>query len=155
MTTDPTAIYDDGTLVRVIGKSVSGDAELDSGSSDVGDERIIYSYAGPGEGDDPNDKPYYLLDTEHTIGGAEWAYPEHVEVVKTAAELAARRPPSLAELTKEIAMSLHHGWGDVIEIDRTDPRDGTGGVIYAYGRAANGLRIAFRVRVDEIEETDL
>jgi hypothetical protein len=144
-------ILPEGTLVRVIGKSVSGDADIDAGSADVGNERTVYDYAKGEDGDDPNGRPYYLLDTDTTIGGESWAYPEHVEVIKTAAEIASRRPPSLKDIRDGVSGVLI-GMYDPIEVDETDHSED--GVVYAYGRTNDGLRVGFRVRVDRIEETD-
>lgn len=146
-----TTILDDGTLIRVTGKSVSGDPEMDSGAADVGDELTVYEYAPGEDGDDPNGRPYYLLDTEYSIGGSCWAYPDDVAVVKSAQELANRRPPSLGDVRDAVALALM-GMHEPIDVHEAD-YSGAGG-IDAYGRTDDGLRVAFRVRVDRIEETD-
>jgi hypothetical protein len=147
-----TPFLTDGALVRVTGKSVSGDAEIDAGAADVGDELTVYSYAEGKDGDDPNGLPYYLLDGESTVGGDSWAYPEHLTVVKTAAELASRRPPSLAEIQAGVSGALI-GMYEPIEVDATDHGNKDGDVV-VYGRTADGLRVGFRIRIDQIEETD-
>lgn len=152
-----TTIHPDGTLVRVTGTSDSGDAELNATVAQVDAELVVYAYVSTDDrdNDDPNGKAYYLLDKEGSLGGTDWAYPENLKAVQSAAERGARRVPSIEDLTRAVSSSLHHGSGDIVEIDETDHRDAANGVIHAYGRAANGLRIGFRVRVDQIEETDL
>lgn len=149
-----TTIHPDGTLVRVTDTSDSGDAELNVTAAQVDAELVVYAYvsADDRDNDDPNGKAYYLLDKEGSLGGTDWAYPENLKAVQSAAERGARRVPSIEDLTRAVSSSLHHGSGDIVEIDH---RDAANGVIHAYGRAANGLRIGFRVRVDQIEQTDL
>lgn len=144
-------IWEDGTFVRVTGKSISGDPELDSGAADIGEELTVFSYALGTDGDDPNGLPYYLLDNETTIGGYAWAYPEHVEVLKTAAQLASRRAPAMKEVRSSVASALMSMY-DPIEVDETDFEGDD--AVSVYGRTNDGLRVGFRVRIDQIEETD-
>lgn len=143
-------IHPQGTLVRVTGQSVSRDPDTNDSAAKVGDELLVYGYHAADEG---SGETYYLLEEDPGLGDTVWAFPQHVKVVTTAAERAARRPPSLKDLTAAISTGLHLGSGDVVEVDETDHSEP--GVILAAGRAANGLRVAFRVRVDQIEETDL
>lgn len=144
-------VLDDGTLVRVTGKSACGDTEINESAADVGEELTVFAYEAAGEGEDEIDRAYYSLDNETTIGGYAWAYPEHVEVIKTAGELAARRPPSLKDVRAGVASALMSMY-DPIEVDGSD-HDGDD-AISVYGRTNDGLRVAFRVRVDQIEEAD-
>lgn len=141
------------TTVRVTKKSVSGDPDIDNSAGVVGAEYDVFYFAPPGspDNDDPSGRGYYLLDTEHTFGGVHWAYPEHVEIVRTPEQKAARLLPERKALLRGVSGALC-GLFDPVEVDQVD-RAGKGALI-AYGATDEGLRVSFRVRIDQIEEVD-
>jgi hypothetical protein len=71
-------------------------------------------------------------------------------VVKTAAELEARVPPTATELASSIDLGTSIGFS----IDGTDPGDEPG-TIFVYGTTADGLAISFTVRISNIERAEL
>ena len=76
-----------------------------------------------------------------------------VEVVRTAAQMAARRPPTRPQLRDAVQSQLTGLSTDTFECDETD-RDGDF-AIEVYGRTTEGLPFGFRVRVEQVWETDL
>lgn len=76
---------------------------------------------------------------------------EHVEVVKTANQMNARRIPTMEELRDFLGSALLDS-GDTFEITETD-RDGLGGVEIA-GKTHDGLRFAATIQITSIYEAD-
>lgn len=134
--------------------STCGDSEMDESAASNGEYRVEHYCAGP-DGDDPDGRPYYLLDLDgRTFGGNYWAYPEHVSVVRTAETNATRTPPSTADVTRAVSNALH-SMSDAVYVDGTSASGPDRGVVMAYGDTEDGLRVSFRVCVDRIEEVDL
>lgn len=144
-------VLTEGTRVRITARSKCGDAELDRQAGVLGFHYDVYDYAPPGQGDDPNGKPYYLLDDDYTYGGSHWAYPEHVEVVMTVEQKAARKPPSVVEIRNAVASEVI-GMHRAIDADEVD-YDGDDAMVVC-GRTTDDLRVAFRIRIDEVEIVD-
>lgn len=76
-----------------------------------------------------------------------------VEVVRTAAQRAARTAPSTEEILEEIASSLHSGWGDVFDVYQTQvvnpfERDP---YISVHSTTADGLALYFEVTLGIVE----
>ena len=107
--------------------------------------------------EDINPNPNYIADDEtwadgyNGNGSVEVDSPADIELVMTAAGAAARKVPSAAEIANQISSDIHSGFGGVVDIDESEP-DGPG-MILAYGRASNGLRVAFKITISEVEET--
>ena len=75
-----------------------------------------------------------------------------LELVKSAAEMAARELPTPKELGEYIGGALHQGWSDGIRIDESDYRQP--GIVEAYGQTGEGLPFGFEVVVTKILYTD-
>lgn len=77
---------------------------------------------------------------------------DHVELVKSRAEMNARTIPTPAEIAEHLASESLGGFGDPFELDEADysAKDGTFGV---YG-SKDGLRFAAVVKVLHVERTD-
>ena len=105
-------VLPEGTRVRVTARSVSGDEGSDKSAASPG-EYTVYSYvpSGDRDNDDPEKRPYVMLDVSGSYGGVYWAYPEHVEVTQTVAQLAAREIPSLKDVSRTVASGLHSAFG--------------------------------------------
>jgi hypothetical protein len=107
--------------------------------------------------DDVNPNEAYREEDEYYASG--WSEygtedvgsPEEIELVMRADEAAARTLPTADEIVQALDL-LGAGFGDVIDVDETD-HEGDG-VLLAYGKADNGLRVAFKVTVSEVERTD-
>lgn len=143
----------EGARVRILERSVSGDEAIDPSAGRLAQEYdVCYVVpAGAKGNDDPSGRAYLMLDEEGSYGGSHWAYPEHVEVVMTAAAKAARKPPAATEIRNGVASALMSMYGPV-EIEEADYVDDN--TVYLSGRTADDLRIQFRVRIDQIEEVD-
>lgn len=71
--------FEEEDFVRVTQRSVCGDRDIDQQAAAPG-EYVVHAFVPPGEGDDPEGRPYYLLDVyDMSFGGCHWAYPEHVQ----------------------------------------------------------------------------
>jgi hypothetical protein len=144
----------EGTLVRVTTKSVSGDPDLDTGASDTGRDYVVCDYAPAGSpsNDDPQGRAYYLLDIpDQTYGGDSWAYPEHIEVVQTVAQLDARKPPTLTAARDAVASSVA-SMMDVLDVSAVDYEGDA--AMEVYGTTRDGLRVSFRLTVSDIGKSD-
>lgn len=140
-----------GTRVRVTERSQCGDPMIDNEAAVPNVEYDIEIFVEGSEGDDPGGRAYYLMDSDGSAGGCYWAYPEHVTVVRTAAQQASRRPPSLSGVRAALASALH-GMDRAVDVDETQ-HEGADAVL-VIGSTDDGLRVSFRVRIDQIEEVD-
>lgn len=142
----------EGTKVRVTGQSVSSDAEVNDNASTVGREYLVCYYVDGEGSDDPDGKPYYLLDIEgRTYGGDSWCYPENLEVVQTIAQRAARELPADKQLRNAVSSALLSMSGyDLSAVDFNGDDE-----VVAYGSTDEGLGFSFVVTISEIEEWDL
>lgn len=108
--------------------------------------------------EDVNDNPNWKSDDEYfATGMSEYGTedvldPEDIELVMNAAAARDRKLPTAEELADEIGMVLHGGWGDIVNVDETETEPG--GIVLVYGEAHNGLRMAFKVTISEVERTD-
>lgn len=148
------AALPDGTIVKVTGKSVSGDTDVDNGAADLDREYVVCFYvpADASTNDDPNGWGYYLLDRPGiTYGGDSWSYPQHIEVVRTVEQQASRKPPSLEDVRKGVASAVISMYEpiDPSEVDYEGDH-----AMRVFGRTHDGLAVQFRVRVDQIEQVD-
>ena len=75
---------------------------------------------------------------------------EHVELVKTAEQMTARRIPTMEELRDFLGSELL-GDGDTFEVTETD-RDGNG--VEIAGKTRDGLRFAATIQITSIYEAD-
>lgn len=75
---------------------------------------------------------------------------EHLEVVKTAEQMSARRIPTMEELRDFLGSALL-GNGDTFDITETD-RDGAG--VEIAGKTRDGLRFAATIQITTIYEAD-
>ena len=76
-----------------------------------------------------------------------------LEVIRTAAQMAARRPPTRPVIRDAVQSALTGLSADTFECNETD-RDGSV-CIEVYGRTTDGLPFGFRVRVEQVWKTDL
>lgn len=94
---------------------------------------------------------FYYGSTDGGSGNV-YAPADALEVVKTAAQMAARRIPTREQIRNEIASKLLD-YFDTFETDET-VRLGDA-EIEVYGRTADGLGVGFRVKVTSAWQTDL
>jgi hypothetical protein len=115
----------------------------------AGMEFEIEDYASAEEADEPYG--YYL---GHNNGGFNNVdvREDHVELVKSAAEMHSRTIPTPAELAAHLASESLGGFGDRVDLDESDAsaKDGT---FEVYG-TKDGLRFAAIVKVLQVERTD-
>jgi hypothetical protein len=145
------ATLTEGTRVRATRASVSGDVDLDDTAARPGREYDVFAAVSGEEGDDPGGRSYYLLDSDGSYGGSNWAYPEDVEVVMTVEAKAARKLPDLTALRNAVAGTVI-GMYKVVEVSETDTDSPT--AFRAYGETDDGLRVGFTVTVSDLVEVD-
>lgn len=141
---------DDGTLVR-LSRELTDD-EWGWVTLPHGRERItvedFFTAGDPDQDEIPVD--FYEAHDEH---GCTVVVPaDAVEVVKTAAEMAARKLPTKQQIADQIATELLNEF-ETFETDET-VRLGDAEV-EVYGRTHDGLGLGFRVKVVTSWETDL
>lgn len=77
---------------------------------------------------------------------------DHVELVKSAADMRARTIPTAAALAEHLASEALGGFGD-IDLDEADYSDHDGS-FEVFGTTADGLRFGATVKVTSIERVD-
>ena len=77
---------------------------------------------------------------------------DHVELVRSAADMRGRMLPTPAEIAEHLASESLGGW-DGLDIDEAD-YSATDGSFEIYGRTPEGLRFAAVVKVLQVESTD-
>lgn len=77
--------------------------------------------------------------------------PDEIDLVMSATDAQARTAPSAEEIVRGLDL-LGDGWDGVVDVDESE-KDGEGSTL-CYGRAKNGLRVAFRVTVSNVELAD-
>lgn len=108
--------------------------------------------------EDINPNTNYAADDEYFASGwsvygtEDISQPDEIELVMSGKEAVARKLPTADEIVRSLDIT-GSGWGDVIDIGETEP-DGPGSLL-AYGKASNGLRVAFRLTVSEVERGDI
>jgi hypothetical protein len=115
-----------------------------------GVEFEIEDYATAEQAESSDGYGYYMGSNQGGFNNVE-VREDHVELVKSREEMAARTIPTLAEVAEHIA-SEATGFGDDIEFDEADysAKDGT---FEIYG-SKDGLRFAACVKVLTVERTD-
>ena len=95
------------------------------------------------------DEPIYYGNVNGGINNV-FAPADAVELVKTAAEMAARKVPTVQEIAQELGIT--DGWSDAFEIDEWIR---SGDQIECYAKTNEGLTFGFTVKVTAAWETDL
>lgn len=148
MTTDTTHPLPEGTLVRL---TETSDA-YPVGTQFVLDEYVEPREENQREDEDEIDEPIYYGNINGGSGNI-WAPARVVEVVKTAAEMDARRKPTKNQIASQIARSLMDEF-QTFETDETFCPENAEWV-EVYGKTFDGLTFGFRVVVTTIWDTDL
>lgn len=145
---DTTTVHPDGSIVRVTGRDEQWEAEMVGGSRVGGKYLVAYYVGDPDPAEDPQERPfYYLDDLGSPTGGAYAVLAEHVELVKTAADVD-RSIPSAKDIARELDLMIDHPF-DVHETDLT----GEDGEVTCYATTADGVGFTFTVQVTEVEYT--
>ena len=79
--------------------------------------------------------------------------PEDIELVMTAADAKARTLPTIEQIAKQIGHSIHSPISEVA-VDVTETEEDEPGVVLAFGRASNGLPVAFKVTISDVTSAD-
>lgn len=144
-TTHPIA---DGSLVRLTRELTDDERSwvtLGHGTEWTVDE---YVPALQAPADDEIDVAFYEATDAH---GCSVTVPaDAVEVVKTAAQMAARTVPTVTELTAELGIT--NGWSNRFDIDEWHR---SGDEIECYATTSDGLRFAFTIKITGAWKTDL
>lgn len=141
---ETTTPIEDGALVRL----TRSHHDLGIGTEFRVDEYLEPNPVAERE-DDEIDAPYYYGSRN---GGSFNVFvpADAVELVKTAAQMNARKVPTLTEIAKELGIT--DGWSDAFEIDEWIR---SGDEIECYAKTDEGLPFGFRVKVIAAWETDL
>lgn len=116
----------------------------------AGELIVIEDYVPADEAEDGT--AYYEASTHETGNSYDVTVNvEHVELVKTAAQMGARRIPTVTELRDFLGSELL-GDGEGFQVTETD-RNGENGVEIA-GRTDDGLRFAATIQITTIYEAD-
>lgn len=132
--------YPEGTLVRVLPHD-----PLDWDKARVESEFIVEDYVSAEEADDGI--AFYWGSNNGGMNNVTCPA-SAVQLVKTAAEMAARRPPTPEAVARHLnAMGDH----EVFDVDETEP---DGNSVLLVGTTPDGLRIVVRLVVAEVYEVD-
>jgi len=115
----------------------------------AGMEFEIEEHATAEEADSDDGFGYYLGNRSGGFNNVE-VREDHVELVKTRAQMQARELPSLSDVAEHLAKEAHGGDLGVYESDW-----GSGeGIIYLYGETEEGVHFAAEVKVLSVQRTD-
>jgi hypothetical protein len=98
---------------------------------------------------DPTDE--FWAEVSNDMRSKEIDGPDEIELVMSASDANARAVPTPEEIVRGLDL-LGDGWDGAVNVDETE-KDGEGSTV-CFGRAANGLRVAFRVTVSDVERAD-
>lgn len=132
-------VHPTGTRVRVIRSS--GDAR-------EGEELTLEDYVSAEEAEDPTGVAFYWASTEQGVNDR-WVEAGAIEVIQTAKEAAARRPPTREEVAEGLnGLLTDHDVFDCDEIERD------GDTLMLYGKTPDGLRVAVELQVQSVVQVD-
>jgi hypothetical protein len=115
-----------------------------------GIEFEVEEYATAEEAESEDGFGYYMGNRNGGFNNVE-VREDHVALVRSAQEMAARQVPTLAEVAECIASEMM-GFND-LNIDEAD-YSSQNGYLELYGKTDEGLRFAVAVKVLDVQETD-
>lgn len=118
----------------------------DSGKAHRGEVLTVEEYVSAHEAEDG--KAFYWGSTDQGVNDR-WFAADACELVQTAEDAAARKPPTRDEVAHGLDLLRDH---EAFDCDETEP-DGDGAVML-YGKTPDGLRIAVRLVVERVEQVD-
>ena len=144
MSNDTATPIEEGALVRLT---------RDADGYRAGFEFVVDEYVEPRPESerepDEIDAPIYYGNANGGSGNV-CVPADAVEVVRTAAEMDARKVPTVQEIAQELGIT--DGWSDAFEIDEWIR---SGDEIECYAKTSDGLPFGFTIKVTAAWETDL